>query len=128
MALDLRKHVDGSFDLYRNGQPVGRIRGRSIELHGFWDRADAERAVNAVGAALARWLPLQRGTPPLHGRIDIAPWWPDLGVLGFEITLPEGTTAEQVLRAARVAHHTAFQGAARYSGTRFMPQVTQRVA
>lgn len=128
MAFEIRKHFDGSADLYRGGQPVGRIRGRRIELHGFWDRADAERAMNAVSEALARWLPLQLGKTPTHGRIAITPWWPDLGVPAFEITLPDGTASEQVLRAARVAHHAAFQGAGRYSGTRFVPQVTQRAA
>jgi hypothetical protein len=87
-----------------------------IELHGFWSRAEAERALAAVRAGVGQWLWLQRFGPETNRRLAVTPLWPEPGVLGFEITLPPETDADQVLRAARVAYHVAFG-----TGTRYLP-------
>lgn len=114
MGFEVHHVGDGMRDIYRRGRPVGRIRGRMIELHGFWSRAEAERAVTRVSAALDRWHSWQRKEPRLNGRPEITPRFWDIGIQALEISAPLGASTDQVLQIARVAMHAAFG-----SGTRF---------
>lgn len=113
MGFEVHHTGDGTRDIYRRGRPVGRIRGRMVELHGFWGRAEVERAVTAVSAALDRWHSWQGQEPQLNGRPVITPRFWDVAIQALEISAPLGASADQVLQIARVAMHAAFG-----SGTR----------
>lgn len=115
MGFEVHHANDGTRDIHRNGRPLGRIRGRRIELHGFWSRAEAERAVTAVSVALDRWHSWQGGKSGLNDRPVITPQFWDIGIQTLEISAPLGASADQVLQVARVALHAAFG-----SGTRFV--------
>jgi hypothetical protein len=115
MAFAVHHARDGTRDIYRRGRPVGRIRGRLIELHGFWDRAEAERAATTVSAALERWQSWQRTEPRWNGRPLITPRFWDVGIQTVEISAPRGASADQVLQIARVAMHAAFAGGTRFA-------------
>ena len=108
MGFVLHQEAYGAQDIYRGGQAVGRIRGRTVELHGFWSRAEAERAVTAVTNALNRWLRWHRNGSPLNEAPVVGRLLSDIGMLGFEITVPSAASADQVLQVARVALHAAF--------------------
>lgn len=114
MGFEVHHANDGTRDIHRHGRPLGRIRGRRIELHGFWNRAEAERAVTAVSVALDRWHSWQGDKSGLNGRPVITPQFWDIGIQTLEISAPLGASADQVLQVARVAMHAAFG-----SGTRF---------
>ena len=114
MGFEVHHAGDGTRDIYRRGRPVGRIRGRIVELHGFWSRAEAERAVTAVSVALDRWHSWQGKEPRLNGRAVITPRFWDIGIDALEISAPLGASAAQVFQIARIAMHAAFG-----SGTRF---------
>jgi hypothetical protein len=119
MGFAIHNADDGTRDLHRHGRTVGRIRGRIIELHGFWSRAEAERAGTAVSVALDRWLSWQGNESGLNGRPVVTPQFWDIGIQTLEIAAPLGASAGQVPQIARVAFHAAFG-----SGTRFVTSST----
>ena len=118
MAFEIHDARDGSQDIYRDGQAVGRIRGRTVELHGFWSHAEAERAVDAVSDALDRWLRWLRTGSRLNERPVVGRLISGTGMLGFEITAPPAASADQVLQVARVALHAAFGNGTRFGRSR----------
>jgi hypothetical protein len=118
MGFEVHHAADGTRDIYRRGRPVGRIRGRLIELHGFWGRAEAERAVTTVSIALDRWQTWQRKEPRWKGRPVITPRSWDIGIQTVEISAPSGASADQVLQIARLATHAAFPGGTRFARSR----------
>jgi hypothetical protein len=117
MGFEVHQAGDGTRDLYRRGRPVGRIRGRLIELHGFWGRPEAERAVTRVSAALDRWQSWQEKEPRLNSCPVITPRFWDIGIQMLEIVAPLGASADQVLQIARVAMHAAFGSGTRFAGS-----------
>ena len=118
MGFEIHHTTHGTQDMYRSGQAVGRIRGRTIELHGFRSRDEGERAVAAVSVALDRWHRWQRNGSRRNERPVVGRLLSDLGMLGFAITVPLEASADDVLRIARVALHAAFGGGTRHAESR----------
>ncbi|MGH8542686.1 MAG: hypothetical protein ACREX3_03375 [Gammaproteobacteria bacterium] len=122
MAFKVHHAADGTQDIYRDGQAVGRIRGRTVELHGFRSRAEAERAVDAVSDALDRSLRWLRNGSRLNERPVVGRLISGTGMLVCEITAPPAASADQVLQVARTALHAAF-GSGRRFGQRSVSKV-----
>ena len=119
MGFVIRHAAYGTQEIYRSGQAVGRIRGRTIELHGFWSLAEAERAVTTGSAALDRWRRWRRSRSGLSHHPTVGRLVAEGGILSFEITVPWDASAEQMLQIARVVLHAAFG-----RGTRFVESRT----
>lgn len=118
MGFEIKDAAYGARDIYRGAQAVARIRGRTVELHGFWSLAEAERAVTTVSAALDRWHRWRRSWSGPSQHPTVGRLVAEGGILSFEITVPWDASADHMLQIARVALHAAFGRGTRYAESR----------
>jgi hypothetical protein len=105
MGFKVREDAGGVIVIYQGAHAVGWIREQAIGFHGFPSRAEAERAMTKAYNAIGRRLAWSHSGRKPDRRLVVDRLWPETGTVGFEVKLPAGLEADDVLRAARVAYH-----------------------